>query len=325
LYQGRGVVFAVPAQQEVRMAGFVESAPNVAWMRCGIVNVAALGDRSRWILVDTGLNGYATVIREAAEARFGSGSRPAGILLTHGHFDHVGSLEPLLEAWDVPVYAHELEFPNLSGRSSYPPPDPLVGGGVFAVLSRLYPRGPIDIGPRLVALPSDGSVPGAPGWHWVHTPGHTPGHVSLMRDEDRCLVSGDAVITTKQESMIAVLTQRPELHGPPAYYTQDWSSARESVRRIAALAPDIIVAGHGQPMSGPAMRERLYVLAEHFDAIERPRLGRYARQPALADSTGVVMLPPDPLPKILAGAAAIAAAAAVVWAARTSRRAALHS
>jgi glyoxylase-like metal-dependent hydrolase (beta-lactamase superfamily II) len=146
-----------------------------------------------------------------------------------------------------------------------------------------------------------------------------------MRDEDRCLVSGDAVITTKQESMIAVLTQRPELHGPPAYYTQDWSSARESVRRIAALAPDIIVAGHGQPMSGPAMRERLYVLAEHFDAIERPRLGRYARQPALADSTGVVMLPPDPLPKILAGAAAIAAAAAVVWAARTSRRAALHS
>jgi glyoxylase-like metal-dependent hydrolase (beta-lactamase superfamily II) len=302
------------------MAGFVEAARNVAWMRCGVVNVVAIGDRSGWVLVDTALNGYAPAIREAAEARFGAGARPAGIFLTHGHFDHVGSLERLLEIWDVPVYAHELEFPYLSGRSSYPPPDPLVGRGIFSLLSRVYPRGPIDVGPRLVAPPADGSVPAVRDWHWLHTPGHTPGHISLMRDDDRCLVAGDAVVTTKQESMIAVLTQRPELHGPPAYFTPDWSSARESVRKIAALAPDVIIAGHGHPMAGAAMRERLYVLAEHFDAIERPRLGRYTRQPALADETGVVMLPPDPLPKILAGAAAIAAAAGVVWAARTSRK-----
>jgi glyoxylase-like metal-dependent hydrolase (beta-lactamase superfamily II) len=295
-------------------------ARDVAFMRCMMVNVVAIGDRSRWILVDTALAGYGPAIQRAAEARFGAGTRPAAIVLTHGHFDHVGSIDSLLSSWDVPVYAHALEMPYLTGRSPYPPPDPLVGRGSMALLSRLYPRGPIDLGGRVKALPADGTVPDAAGWRWIHTPGHTPGHVSLFREEDRCLVSGDALITTKQESIAAVMTQRCELHGPPAYNTPDWTSSRESMGRLAALAPSILVSGHGLPMSGAAMRERLYVLAEHFDTIERPRFGRYATQPAIADHSGVVLLPRDPLPKVLAGVGAIAATAGLVWAARASAR-----
>ena len=41
-----------------------------------------------------------------------------------------------------------------------------------------------------------------PGWRWVHTPGHTAGHVSLFRDADRTLIAGDAFVTTKQESAL---------------------------------------------------------------------------------------------------------------------------
>src|SRR5919107_1012291 len=63
-------------------------------------------------------------------------ARPAAVVLTHGHFDHVGSLEALLEAWDVPIYAHPLERPYLTGVSPYPPPDPLVGGGMMAFASK---------------------------------------------------------------------------------------------------------------------------------------------------------------------------------------------
>ncbi len=308
--------------QEVRVSVFTDVARDVAFMRCMMVNVMAIGDRSRWILVDTALAGYGPAIQRAAEARFGAGARPAAIVLTHGHFDHVGSIETLLSTWDVPVYAHTLEMPYLKGRSPYPPPDPLVGRGSMALLSRMYPRGPIDLGNRVRALPADGTVPEITGWRWIHTPGHTPGHVSLFRDQDRCLVSGDALITTKQESLAAVMTQRCELHGPPAYYTSDWTSARDSVRRLSALAPATLVAGHGQPMSGEAMRECLYVLAEHFDTLERPRFGRYATQPAISDQSGVVLLPPDPLPKVLAGLGAIAATAGLVWTARavSSRR-----
>jgi glyoxylase-like metal-dependent hydrolase (beta-lactamase superfamily II) len=296
------------------MDGFVEAARDVAFMRCAMVNVAAVGNRSRWVLIDAGLPGYGPAIRRAAEARFGAGAAPEAIVLTHGHFDHVGSIDDLLSAWNVPVYAHRLELPYLTGRSPYPPPDPLVGRGAMAILSRLYPRGPIDLGARVQALPTDG-VPGAPEWRWIHTPGHTPGHVSLFRDRDRTLLSADALITTKQESLVAVLTQRCELHGPPAYYTQDWDRARDSVRALARLAPELLVAGHGQPWGGSDMRRQLDALVRRFDEVERPRFGRYVKQPAIANESGVVMLPPDPLPAVLAGAGAMIAAATAVWAA----------
>ena len=185
----------------------------------------------------------------------------------------------------------------------------------MAALSRLYPRGPIDVGDWLHTLPADGAVPGMPGWRWIHTPGHTPGHVSLHHPGDATLVAGDAFVTTKQESMLAALTQRPELHGPPMYYTTDWEAARESVRRLSALEPEIAATGHGRPLRGPLMRQALRTLAHDFDMLAVPRHGRYVNAPATADANGVLSVPPpvrDPLPGILMGVgAAIVVGAAV--------------
>jgi glyoxylase-like metal-dependent hydrolase (beta-lactamase superfamily II) len=194
----------------------------------------------------------------------------------------------------VPIYAHELELPYLDGRSSYPPPDPTVGGGLMAALSPLYPRGPIDVRPWLRPLPADGSVPGMPGFRWIHTPGHAPGHVSSWRDADRSLIVGDAFITTAQESAYAVATQETELHGPPMYYTQDWAAARSSVERLANLGPELVVPGHGRALRGPAMIQALRTLAERFDEVAVPREGRYVDEPAVADKSGTVHVPPPP-------------------------------
>jgi len=154
----------------------IEVVPDLACLPLSLVNLYFVGlsgaeDRT-WALVDAGLGYAKQKIARAAAVRFGRRSRPVAIVLTHGHFDHVGALPALAEEWDVPVYAHELELPYLTGRSSYPPPDPAVGGGMMSFLSRLYPRGPIDLGDRVRALPSDGSVPGMQGWRWIHTPGH---------------------------------------------------------------------------------------------------------------------------------------------------------
>ena len=80
------------------------------------------------------------------------------MILTHGHFDHIGSARSLCETWDVPIYAHTDEMPYLTGDMAYPPPDPTVGGGM-AFLSPLYPRGPVDLRPYVRTLPADGSVP----------------------------------------------------------------------------------------------------------------------------------------------------------------------
>jgi glyoxylase-like metal-dependent hydrolase (beta-lactamase superfamily II) len=149
---------------------------------------------------------------------------------------------------------------------------------MMARLSFLYPRRPINVGPRLLALPSDGRIRELPGWQWHHTPGHTPGHVALFRPEDRLLVAGDAVVTTRQESAASVLTERPELRPPPAYYTIDWPTAETSVRHLATLQPEVLVTGHGAAMRGEPMRRGLDDLIRHFRQ-RMPRSGWYLSHP----------------------------------------------
>jgi glyoxylase-like metal-dependent hydrolase (beta-lactamase superfamily II) len=303
------VLQKIQSKVEPRRAGPDAVIDDLAYLRTSIVNLYLFGARAArtgsWVLIDAGMPGSAARIIRAAAEWTGSDAAPAAIILTHGHFDHVGALEGVLQRWNVPVYAHRLELPYLTGRSSYPPPDPTVGGGAMAALARFYPRGPINLGDRVRALPEDGTVPAMPGWRWIHTPGHTPGHISLFREADRTLIVGDAFVTTKQESAMAVLTQRPELHGPPAYYTQDWESARRSVEHLAALEPLQVATGHGPPLRGREMQANLHELARHFDRLAVPPRGRYVKQAALADERGVVAVPPpvpDPLPRILLGA-----------------------
>ena len=263
---------------------------DVAYKRLAMVNVAYFGTPSegggaaRWVLIDAGMPGTAGLITRAAEGRFGKRRPPEAIVLTHGHVDHVGALEDLAAQWDVPIYAHDLELPYLNGTRSYPSPDPSVGGGLMSLTSKFFSRGPIDVSPWLRALPSDGAVPGMPGWRWIHTPGHTDGHVSLWRSNDRTLIVGDAFITTKQESAYAVATQRPELHGPPMYFTPDWETAAESVRRLSALGPELVLTGHGRPLGGEEMRTALATLARDFEQVAVPRHGKYVRQDRQADA-----------------------------------------
>ncbi|MBB3565272.1 glyoxylase-like metal-dependent hydrolase (beta-lactamase superfamily II) [Rhizobium sp. BK512] len=263
--------------------------PDLAFRRMSIVNVIFYGDPATdadWVLIDTGLPTSRQAIIEAAEHRFGVMRPPSAILLTHGHFDHVGSLETLAQHWNVPVYAHWLEFPYLNGQASYPPADPLVGGGAMALLSPLYPRSPVNVEQRLQPLPQDRSVPFMPGWTWLHTPGHAPGHVSLWRAADRCLIAGDAIVTTGQESVYEVMTQRPEMHGPPRYLTPDWGEAQYSVVELAGLKPELIITGHGQPVRGANMRARLQQLADKFKEIAVPEGRPYALDPAKPGKRG---------------------------------------
>jgi len=272
-----------------------ELTPDLGRLRIAFVNVYLSGRPgvpNDWVLIDAGLAMGAAQILSVAADRFGDDARPAAIVLTHGHFDHVGALEPLLAVWDVPVYAHPLELPFLTGRADYPPPDPTVGRGLMARLSPLFPERGIDLGARVRALSPTGAVQGMPGWRWIHTPGHSPGHVSLFRASDRALIAGDAITTTRPESVFAVVTQREELGGPPSYFTIDWTKARRSVHALAALHPTLVAAGHGTPMRGPTKANEIAALARDFDQRARPRRGRYVGTPAVTDEQGVVSLPP---------------------------------
>jgi glyoxylase-like metal-dependent hydrolase (beta-lactamase superfamily II) len=251
-------------------------AERVIGLQILFVNLFAISAKDgSWVLVDTGLRHAGDRIRRWVLEKFPANPAPLAIILTHGHFDHVGTVRELAEEWDVPVYAHQRELPYLTGDKSYPDPDPSVGGGAMARLSFLYPQEPIDLGGRVRALPEDGSVPGLTGWLAIPTPGHTEGHIVLFREQDGLLIGGDAFCTTKNESLVSVMTQKPELSGPPKYFTPDWKGAKESMERMARLEPAILAPSHGLPMRGKDAIVAFQELTERFDELAKPEQGKY--------------------------------------------------
>ncbi len=293
-----------------------EIAAGVGYLPVSIANVYFVGRPGEpWSLVDSSVPGKSAAIRKAAEQRYGT-ARPEAILLTHGHYDHAGSAAELADYWGVPIFAHRLELPYLTGRSGYPPPD-VTAPGFMSFASRFFMNraGGLDLGNRIYPI-KDSELPGMPGWECFHTPGHAPGHVVFFRRSDATLLAGDAITTVNLDSLIAILAKTQRVCRPPTPMTFDWKAARESVRLVASLKPFTIAGGHGVPMIGMHATQELTSLAREFPI---PRHGRYVNAPAMTGERGLEWLPPAPpdhLPKVAAGIG-FAAGAAIVAANRT--------
>jgi glyoxylase-like metal-dependent hydrolase (beta-lactamase superfamily II) len=297
----------VTADREREILGNVYAvAPGVWRMKDIFVNVYIIQNANdpSWVLVDTGLKSSRPKIKKMIDEVIETGAVPSAIIMTHGHFDHRGSLLQLAEEWNVPVYCHHMEIPYLTGKAEYPPADPTVGGGMMASMAFVYPKGPIDASAFLKELPEDGFIPELPEWQWIHTPGHSPGHISLFRERDGVLVAGDAVVTTKQESVFSVMTQKKVLCGPPKYFTPDWGAAARSVKLLAALEPNVIASGHGHAMYGDEARKALHKLSREFWKMGMPDKGRYVTEPALFSEDGPTYIPQGRTNYFLIGVAA---------------------
>lgn len=267
----------------IKSGSGIEVMPDIYCYTIQVANVFFIGNpavSNEWVLVDTGMPGMAHRILEEAEDHFGPGHQLKAIVLTHGHFDHVGGVIDILEKFKVPVYAHPLEFSYLKGATDYPAPDTSVEGGMVAKMSWEFPHQAIDISSHLRELPASGAIPPLPGWKWIHTPGHSEGHVSLFREEGRVLLAGDAFVTVKQDSFYKVLIQKKEIHGPPVYLTTDWRAAWESVVKLTNLRPSVAATGHGKPIRGAALAKGLVDLAENFQERAIPKYGRFVENQA---------------------------------------------
>ncbi|MET8760775.1 MBL fold metallo-hydrolase [Lentzea sp. NPDC004782] len=213
-----------------------------------------------WVLIDTGWRRDAETVGNATEVLLGAGSRPDAILLTHLHPDHSGAAPALARRWDLPVHVHPAELPQAAGKLLPRYANPL-DRWILGPFMRLLPATTRD---RIVAagdftgtvrdLDQISGPPFLPGWETVPTPGHTPGHVAYLRRRDGVLITGDALLTIDLNAM-----GRRRLAGPPWYTTWHRYTAEDSIRTLAALRPEVIAPGHGEPLcSGAATRLRAF-------------------------------------------------------------------
>jgi hypothetical protein len=107
------------------------------------------------------------------------------------------------------------------------------------------------------------------------------------------MIAGDAFVTTMQESLLAVATQKKFVCGPPKYFTPDWSAAARSVKKLAALEPNVIATGHGRAMYGDEARKELHKLVKKFWKVGIPAMGRYVEEAASFNKEGI----PTHIPK----------------------------
>ena len=222
------------------------------------------------VLIDTAWPHRGRLIAAAAESLFGTGTRPAAILLTHIHPDHSGSALELARRWDLPVLVHPRELPLAPGGYLPEYGNPLDRWLIAPVL-RLMPRRKIEamvsrnsLAGTARAFDPAGGVPGLPDWQCIPTPGHTPGHVAFFRASDRMLITGDAVLTVDLNDARGLLSGRHRVAGPPYISTWDWPTAKESVAVLAGLEPNVLAAGHGRPMAGAGTAGQLKALSDRL-------------------------------------------------------------
>jgi glyoxylase-like metal-dependent hydrolase (beta-lactamase superfamily II) len=201
--------------------------------RLRFVNAYLVREDDGFTLVDTTLGGGADALLAAARAAGGAVTR---IALTHGHGDHVGSLDALKERLGDSV---EVSMPELDAR---------IHAGEHVVEGKLpgsWPKLGTVPDVRLAAGDRVGSL------EVVASPGHTPGHVSFLDTRDRTLIAGD--VFTSYGGL--AVTNHFHLRFPlAAMATWDDAKDLESARALRVLEPALLAVGHGQALRDPAAR-----------------------------------------------------------------------
>jgi glyoxylase-like metal-dependent hydrolase (beta-lactamase superfamily II) len=209
--------------------------------RLRLVNAFLVREDDGFTLVDTGIPGGADDLIRAAETAGGAIKR---IALTHGHGDHVGSLDALKQKLGDSV---EVLMPKLDAR---------IHAGEKVVEGKL-PGG----WPKITTTPDVRLQPGdhVGSLEVIAAPGHTPGHSALLDTRDRSLIAGDTFTTIGSVQVSNHFYWRFPL---AAMATWDKSKDQESARTLRALDPTVLVVGHGAPVRQPgAAMDRAIVSA----------------------------------------------------------------
>ena len=220
--------------------------PTVHPIKLGFSN-AYLVTGEKPILVDTGSPGEGGKILTALGDHGVTPADLALILHTHVHSDHVGSTAELLKHADVPTAYHTADETLMQQGSN----GTLTGIGLRgrvmstffsnSTFERFAPSFHLTGGMRLDEYGVAATV--------QHTPGHTPGSVSLLLD------NGDAIVGDVWMGGFmggSLLAERPNYH----YFAEDRGQLENSMGKLLAEKPRTFYVGHGGPLGADRVRRR---------------------------------------------------------------------
>lgn len=207
------------------------------------------------------LRGAGVIAIDAGEprktGRFARGLARAGIqpnevqliVLTHGHWDHIGSAAELKALTGAKLVMHEADRRCLEQSLTPLPPGVTLWGKVFITVHRLFlplikiPAARVDLvlGDEAFSL-ADYGIPG----RILHTPGHSPGSVSVLLD------SGEAFVGDLAMNRLP-LRRTPGL----PIFAEDTVAVVDSWRRLLQAGARTVYPAHGKPFPAEVIRRAI--------------------------------------------------------------------
>ncbi len=188
-----------------------------------------LQDDGSLTLIDTGMSSDAKKILNYLSTNLSRKlSDVKTIVLTHAHVDHARGAYSIKKATGAKLAVHEADSEYVSGNQKLPSPKGAIGF-LFEIISPFFKSKPVDVDQRLKDNDTIGRLT------VLHTPGHTPGSISLYDRERRLVFVGDTIRYMKGK-----------LEGPPRQFTTDMKEAIKSVEKISNLEFDTMLSGHGE-------------------------------------------------------------------------------
>jgi hydroxyacylglutathione hydrolase len=219
----------------------------------GGMNIYFIEDGDGVVQFDAGTEPMTKGVK-AVEERLGPIKR---VVLGHSHTDHRGAAPGL----DAPIYCHPDEV-TYATRDEWPDywdmsklPVAWVRW-IYPTLHRRWDGGRVEIAGTV----EEGEE--VAGFRVQHFPGHAPGQIGLFRESDRLALCSDTVYLIDSTRLKAL--PEGEASVPHPVWNIDHAAAKDSVRKLAALKPSKVCAGHAPPLEGPEVGAALERAAEKY-------------------------------------------------------------